>query len=666
LAQAYQPLRTWWETGPEDDANGALSERVPVVATEQRVREVSIAMLEDTVLEWLEADDRTDRIRLLSGGPGSGKSTFAKRLAAALALQARWRVVFVPLQRLRGTGPLESRINDYFRRERLGFGAEISPLSDIGRDAHRDWVIIFDGLDELAKEGASSESAAQDFATALADFRLAIAQSASVRFIVLGRAPSMQKASRRLGLAGPGTLHVADMRPFEKPPGNPSSHGVKVHDSLKLQHIDQRKEFWLRWAAAKGVSKEVPRAMTAEALSDLTKEPLLAYLLILSGYTGPKWNEAAENRNRIYSAIFDRIWERERDKPTRIRLNELGKPGFESLMQALGIAAWRGGGRTGDESAFISVRDVLMSQKIREKAKNCGIDDLESVALLFYTRRDEEGGQGYEFLHKSFGEYLTARGLFGVFERWARQIDDPESDLRPEEFFRRWLRLAGPTAVTREILIFLRDEVRLVASSSGGQESWTRARAWMKALEPLIDQMFRDGLPAHENVKTWREAETVQGNAEQGLLALLDSCARVAFPSTLYGVDEAIGGWQAGPVHIPALTEDSRVLFALSSRQLEREWQPLLSRIKYKPELSAAECRLVYADFEGACAIRARFHFAFYVRMNCTNANLSGSTFHESFLDDSNFQGADLSYTNLSNASMSSVDFTSANLKKPG
>ncbi|QOZ12322.1 NACHT domain-containing protein [Bradyrhizobium sp. CCBAU 51765] len=169
-------------------------------------------LLDSLIGEWLENDDPQDRVRLISGGPGSGKSTFAKRLASSLAVRPEWRVVFVPLQRLKGIGPLEARINDYFRLQGdEPFELDTAPLLSMGRDGHRHWLVIFDGLDELAKEGPGSESAAQDFASALADWRARVGDVAA-RFLVLGRAPSMQEARRRLSLHGKGTLHVVGIR----------------------------------------------------------------------------------------------------------------------------------------------------------------------------------------------------------------------------------------------------------------------------------------------------------------------------------------------------------------------------------------------------------------------------------------------------------------------
>jgi hypothetical protein len=81
-------------------------------------------------------------------------------------------------------------------------------------------------------------------------------------------------------------------------------------------------------------------------------------------------------------------------------------------------------------------------------------------------------GRGYEFLHKSFGEYLTARGLFDAFQRWGRQMTDPVLDFGTMEFLRRWLKLSGSAPMTREIVLFLGNEVRLQAQAVDALKPW--------------------------------------------------------------------------------------------------------------------------------------------------------------------------------------------------
>lgn len=95
------------------------------------------------------------------------------------------------------------------------------------------------------------------------------------------------------------TLNVTDMLPFKPERQTSSLRDCKVIGNDAIISSDQRPEFWVRWAVAKGRTVAPPVAITATELTDLTKEPLLAHLLIISGYVEERWEEAADNRNRI-------------------------------------------------------------------------------------------------------------------------------------------------------------------------------------------------------------------------------------------------------------------------------------------------------------------------------------------------------------------------------
>ena len=573
------------------------------------------------------------------------------------------------------------------------------PLASYGRDGFKNWLLIFDGLDEFAREGIGSETAAQEFATALSDWRLLTSGLINAKFLVLGRAPSMQQARRRLGLQGPGTLHVLDMMPIEQTDQHlTNSYGQKtiISDPKKLADHDQRSIFWIRWAVAKNIPTTVPLSMTAESLEDLTKEPLLAYLLILSGYATDNWEQAARNRNYIYEEIFNGIWNREKSKQARISLNDIGKTGFESIMQALGIAAWRGGGRTGDENTFNVIRDVFVKPDVLKKAKACGIADLDNVAILFYTRKDEIDGRGYEFLHKSFGEYLTAKGLLECFCRWSDQFQANDNDFTEQDFLSRWLKVAGQSHITSEILEFLRGEVSLKAGLSNA-EPWVPARGWAVSAIDLMDYVIRYGFAGFESYSNWRLAAKAQANAELNLFAVLNSCARIGYPEDLFGLHVDFGGWSSGPVVIPILHERreafpdmiDRMIFAhkLSFTQLRDGSMgighpfvtKLLSRLHIKGCNLASEL-FGAVDFTGSkiedvtvfsstshigifrfvSIVSTRFYNVDFFHVDFSKSKIIDSSFRDCSFDNVDFDGSELTSVIISLSDLSGVSWGSA------
>jgi len=71
-------------------------------------------------------------------------------------------------------------------------------------------------------------------------------------------------------------------------------------------------------------------ARTAEGLiydklEALTAEPLLCYLLAISGYLDRDFKEAAENPNRIYAKLFEDVWRRGWRDPRRPQAESEGK-----------------------------------------------------------------------------------------------------------------------------------------------------------------------------------------------------------------------------------------------------------------------------------------------------------------------------------------------------
>jgi hypothetical protein len=269
---------------------------------------------------------------------------------------------------------------------------------------------------------------------------------------------------------------------------------------------------------------------------------------------------------------------------------------------------------------------------------------------LFYTRKDEEGGRGYEFLHKSFGEYLTARGLMSAFRRWGDQVDNPALDFSATEFMRRWLRLTGAAPMTREILNFLRNEAHLLASALEPNETWVPARNWVRTAERLVDAAMREGVPAHEGATTWRVAENQEKNAEISLIGLLDACARSAYPSDRYGASASDGGWEAGPVHVAAFESDLKAFGECVKRLAD-------SRIIHLMMMSDGWVVVISPSIILQVVSRLSLRGVHLVGHVLSGASLEGVDLRGSIL-----MSAQLSHTDLSRADLRGADLRGAQL----
>ena len=93
LRQVYVPLRAYYEQVLKAESEEFAGQEKP------KTRKV-VVDLETELRQWLTKADPTDAIRFLSGGPGSGKSSFTRILAASLAESGEIPVLYVPLSPL--------------------------------------------------------------------------------------------------------------------------------------------------------------------------------------------------------------------------------------------------------------------------------------------------------------------------------------------------------------------------------------------------------------------------------------------------------------------------------------------------------------------------------------------------------------------------------------
>jgi hypothetical protein len=146
LAQLYVPLNA---TYPEESAKGSEAFEDPVAFTKSP-RKV-VVDLERQLTSWLKRNDPHDAVRVLSGGPGSGKSSFAKVFAAHVAKAELRKVIFIPLHLIDADKSLEDEVGRFVRDEGI---LHHNPLDHDSPDSNL--FIIFDGLDELASLGKAA------------------------------------------------------------------------------------------------------------------------------------------------------------------------------------------------------------------------------------------------------------------------------------------------------------------------------------------------------------------------------------------------------------------------------------------------------------------------------------------------------------------------------
>jgi predicted NACHT family NTPase len=154
LKQVYVPLRAYYERQVERQPE----QKLELGITEGKDHERVVVDLNSELETWLQEAKPDDAIRLISGDPGSGKSSFAKIFAAQQAEKGEIPVLLIPLHLFTPSDDLVKAVGEFVQTE--GF-LRHNPMDR--SDGEERLLIIFDGLDELSKQGKIAEEIAKQF-----------------------------------------------------------------------------------------------------------------------------------------------------------------------------------------------------------------------------------------------------------------------------------------------------------------------------------------------------------------------------------------------------------------------------------------------------------------------------------------------------------------------
>jgi predicted NACHT family NTPase len=137
LRQLYVPLRGWYKLNPIPEENSN--------------RRANVIDIYNEISLWIDGNYKDDPIRLISGGPGSGKSSFAKIFAAEHSKESKTPIIFIPLHHFELSGDIFDSVERFLKLQGI--------LKDNPIERKIKTVIIFDGLDELSLQGKVGERA---------------------------------------------------------------------------------------------------------------------------------------------------------------------------------------------------------------------------------------------------------------------------------------------------------------------------------------------------------------------------------------------------------------------------------------------------------------------------------------------------------------------------
>jgi uncharacterized protein YjbI with pentapeptide repeats len=596
--------------------------------------------LHSAIRAWLQQEDKRDGLRIICGGPGCGKSSFTKMLAAELTERGD-RVLWIPLHLLDPTKDLVQALDELID----GNLDNLYPPNPLKKEqSQQRLLVILDGLDELAMQGKLATDVAQQFLQRVKEDLQRFNQSSlRVQVLVSGRELVVQhlgeaKDSQQILHLLPYWLNEQDLK-------------NKYVDKQSLIKIDQRQDWWQRYGELKGKNYGgLPEELAQiETLQEITAQPLLNYLVALS-YKAEELDFSQNiTLNQIYNdllnQIYKRDWADQGQYPTTIKVE---KKDFIKVMGDIAIACWHEDGRTTtltnvEKFCKHSGTSYILEQfEIPEKQR------LTHLMTAFYFRQKGLKGteKTFEFTHKTFQEYLAVRRIVAEIEEIEKKLaENPEQGWNKQECLQRWAVLCGAEAMDRYLFDWLCGEVQLRTGEQVGQ--------WQQLFCDLIGYMLRQGMPMEKlDGLTFLQMSQQSRNAEEALLVVLNACARVTktISKIKWEKQESFDEW----------------LSKLQGQRADRNNTLAFYCLSY---LHLADCTLTFknlyqANLEGANLKRANLEGANLKRANLEGANLKRANLEGANLKRANLEGANLKRANLEEAkSLERANLKRANLK---
>ena len=625
LQQVYIRLRAYYEEKITEDNR----ETVQKTACD----------LHSEIEHWIKHFNRDDSLRVVSGGPGSGKSSFAKMLAAELSEKQALPVLFIPLHHFSLNDDLIPAVGNFVRDDPYLRGNPLDP-----KDGQKRLLIIFDGLDELSMQGKAADATAQEFVEEVIR-TLNKYNNGSIQWqaLVTGRELAVQANTSRLRK----TCQILHALPYHL-----DKHEIKDYtDSKKLLEKDQRNDWWHLYGKAKGKDyKRLPTELAIDHLQPITREPLLNYLISLSFEREKITFDDNISLNTIYYDLLEAVYDRQYEDHKHSGNMHLEFKDFLRVLEEIALAVWHGNGRTASTKYLVQRCQENKLDRYLEAFSSDAKSGVIRLLTAFYFRefgRDDSGDQTFEFTHKSFGEYLTARRIVKQVKLTAEEMERNEeygdSGWSSEIALIKWIKVCGSTAIDDYMLRFIRDEIASESRRLGKDTT----KQWQRTFLNLLSLVIRKNSPMEKlGLTTFSEMLTHSRNAEEALLVIHYSCALITqrVLSVDWGGKTNFGSW----------------LKRMQGQRLEADNPMTLKSLEY---LSFNQQVFYMADLLHSNLAHSHFRNSKIDFTTLLGADLEGANFQRADLAAANLERTNLKKANLEGAILSKANLKEANLK---
>ena len=401
LKQIYIPLRAKFIT-TKSVINESYIHSTNLDLKYKKVKVGVPVYLDSELDKWIDTNNQFDCIRFLSGGPGSGKSSFVKIWVNGLLERNRIKVVIVPLHLFDLSGDLQSAIGNFVQSyQEIGF--DFNPLLNVKEKI----LIVFDGLDELSQQGSYAIEVSRRFVRDVSNYSAYVNRENEIKvlFFITGREVSIQNNTDLFR----SERQVIHLMPYHEINNSDRIHLEKAE--LDLIEIDQRDEWWKRYGEIIGDRFDgIPLQFKAEKLDEVTAQPLLNFLVALSYRRNKIEVNSNTNLNDIYKDLIEGVYERAYESHGLYKpLSGLTLEHFKRMLEEVALSAWHGGDvRTTSISKITQRLTNVQLINLLGRFQADASSGIMSLLTAFYFRQHDfnDGDPTFEFTHKSFGEYF--------------------------------------------------------------------------------------------------------------------------------------------------------------------------------------------------------------------------------------------------------------------
>lgn len=621
LKQIYVPLNAYYE---EIDR--------------EKDQKIKVAFdLHEKINDWITHFDRNDTLKVIRGKPGCGKSSFSKMLAADIARKGDIPVLFIPLQHFNISDDLLEAVEKFISYD--GF-LNINPL-DLNKGQKR-LLIIFDGLDELSMQGqaATAQAFVDEVIRALDRFN----SNTSIKrqAIITGRDLSVQASQQCLRK----TQQVFHILPYFID----SNKQKEYEDRDNRLSIDLRNIWWENFSKATGSNyPAIPEVLRQKNLTPINREPLLNYLVALSFQKkGVQFNKNTK-LNSIYESLLKAVYKRQWEINGQYKIaRHLEEQQFTRILEEIALVIWHGNGTTASKHTIYQHCKRSHLSKYLEKLSNDSEKGVVQLLTTFYFREfDKKYNRNldpiFEFTHKSFGEYLTAKRIIrtvkDIQEEVERHNNDPDKGYNIRKALEVWVKICGRNIIDKYLFNFIQDEISIYPIKD--------IRKWQITFAHMLSSSARKTIPMERLAfKNFHEMVKQSRNAEEGMLAIHHACFKKT--QTVLSID-----WGNKTAFIRWWKRIQSYISGVNN--------PLLDDLLLG--LNIKEYCLNTIDFRNTNLRRMNFEGTHLKSANLESANLEGANLEDACLDSANLERANLKEAHLEGASLEGVNLKEANLR---